>query len=189
MRDRIVIFLDRDGTIIKYIPYLHNPNKVNLIKGAKKSIKFFLENKFYLFLFTNQSGVGRGFFKMEDVKKCNNKMTSLLGYKNINQIFKEICIATDNPKNLNSNSFINSKVYRKPSPLFIKETLYKYGLKKDKSYMVGDMNSDVESGLNAGINSVLLSSNKKRLKSLNCKNFDVQKDLITWTKKMFQIKY
>ena len=63
---RYVIF-DRDGTLIKYKPYLHKPEDVKLTDGSKEIVSSFLAKGYLLFLHTNQSGIGRGYYKMEDV--------------------------------------------------------------------------------------------------------------------------
>ena len=70
---RYIIF-DRDGTLIEHKKYLHNPEDVKLINGSRDIILSFLKEGYLLFLHTNQSGVGRGYFKIEDVKRCNEKM-------------------------------------------------------------------------------------------------------------------
>lgn len=141
------IFLDRDGTIIEDLHYLADPNKVTLLPKSQKSIKRFILMGYKVFLFTNQSGVGRGMFTLEAVEKCNEKMLELLGFGKY--LFSGSCIATEAPD--------EEPIYRKPSPKFILEMIEKHKLNKDDCYMVGDKYSDVMAGLNAGIKSVFLS--------------------------------
>ena len=99
------IVFDRDGTLIKYIPYLSDPSSVELAPGAKEFVNNLLKNSNKLFLHTNQSGVSRGVFSLQDVIKCNERLIELLGFGN--DLFERICIATE--LNLSKNS------YRKPS--------------------------------------------------------------------------
>ena len=118
---RYIIF-DRDGTLIEHKQYLHKPQDVKLTPGSRETLLSFLEEGYLLFLHTNQSGVGRGYFKMEDVKKCNEKMIELL---NINsKIFEDICIASDYPPIENT--------YRKPSIKFGSELIKKYEIKSSQ---------------------------------------------------------
>ena len=112
---RYIIF-DRDGTLIKYKPYLHKPEDVKLTEGSRQIISSFLAKGYLLFLHTNQSGIGRGYFKMDDVIKCNDKMIQLLDINS--KIFQEICIAGDYPP--------EKDTYRKPSTKFGSELIKKY---------------------------------------------------------------
>ncbi len=130
---RYIIF-DRDGTLIKHKKYLHKPEDVKLIPGSRDIILNFLKKGYSLFLHTNQSGVSRGYFKIEDVKKCNNQMIKLL---NINsKIFEDICIASDYPPGIDS--------YRKPSTKFGLEIIKKYKIESNQLIYIGDNTSDLE---------------------------------------------
>jgi len=140
------IFLDRDGTLIVNRHYLSDPAGVELLPGAKDALHRFLAGGYRLFLFTNQSGVGRGLFTLETVHRCNARMLELLQLPAPG--FTEVCIAPETPE--------APPVYRKPSPRFITEMMAKYSLAPARSWMVGDGPADVEAGRNAGIRSALL---------------------------------
>ena len=99
-----------------------------------------IERDVELYLHTNQSGVGRGYFKMNDVLECNNKMLELINLGD--KIFKEICIATDYPP--------GEKTYRKPSSLFAFELINKYNLDRNSITYVGDSISDLNAAKNVG---------------------------------------
>ena len=99
-----------------------------------------IERDVKLYLHTNQSGVGRGYFKMNDVLECNNKMLELINLGD--KIFKEICIATDYPP--------GEKTYRKPSSLFAFELINKYNLDRNSITYVGDSISDLNAAKNVG---------------------------------------
>jgi len=141
------VFLDRDGTIILDKNYMSDPAQVELCFSAREAIKKLLEAKIKIFLFTNQSGVYRKYFTVEDVVKCNAKMFELLGIKK--EDFSEICIAIDESPD-------SEKSYRKPNPRFIEECIVKYNLDKDLCWMVGDRISDWQAGINANIKSSAL---------------------------------
>ena len=72
------IFLDRDGTLISHVDYLHDPEEVLPLQGIAETLRALREAGYLLFLFTNQSGVGRGFFQMEAVHACNSRMLELM---------------------------------------------------------------------------------------------------------------
>ena len=144
--DKIGIFLDRDGTLIEDRGYLSDPKEVRLLPGVKETLKRMKSISCLFFLFTNQSGVGRGFFTLEDVQYCNRCMLDLLDCGV--DFFAQICIATGTPD--------SSDAYRKPSPKFILECLAKYRLNPDKCWMIGDKISDVQAGINAHVHTILL---------------------------------
>ena len=144
------VFLDRDGTLIFDKDYLHDPALVELIPRVVEGLQKLTEAGYLLFLLTNQSGVGRGYFRLEDAVACNQKMMELLGDE---IVFQEICIAPEAPG--------ESSLYRKPSPLFIEEMLVQYNLLAQECFMVGDRQSDIESGLRAGVRSILLECGKE----------------------------
>lgn len=137
------LFLDRDATLIVDHPYLADPEKVELIAGVKETLHRFAASHCRFFLFTNQSGIGRGLFTLETAQRCNQRMIDLLELPAPG--FTEICIAPEHPD--------MPSVYRKPSPQFILEMIAKYSLDPRTTWMVGDKVIDVQAGLNAGIRS------------------------------------
>lgn len=144
------IFLDRDGTLNFDIDYLHEPEKLRLIPGTEAAFRRARELGYRFYLFTNQSGVGRGYFTLEDVHACNARLIELVGLGE--DLFDGICIAPERPD--------EPSHYRKPSPLFIQERLAADGLDPAACYMLGDRQSDWEAGLQAGIKGVALRSGK-----------------------------
>ncbi len=144
------LFLDRDGTLMVDAHHVHKPDDVVLLPGVKESLARVLELGYQLFLFTNQSGIGRGFFALEDAVACNEHMVELLGLGP--DLFTDICIAPEHPD--------DAPVYRKPNPRFILESIEKHGLDPARCYMVGDRRSDWETGLNAGIRAVAVETGK-----------------------------
>ena len=71
--------MDRDGTLIEHQPYLHPPEDVVIIPGLIDALRGARAAGYRLFLFTNQSGVGRGYFSLADVHRVNDRLVKLLG--------------------------------------------------------------------------------------------------------------
>ena len=135
------IFLDRDGTLIENRHYLSSPEGVAVLPGVRDALARAREAGTKLFLFTNQSGVGRGYFTLADVEAVNWRMIDAIGLGD--DLFAGICVAPERPD--------EPPVYRKPSPRFIQEMLAEHGLAAEAAWMVGDAPSDWEAGINAGV--------------------------------------
>ena len=140
------IFLDRDGTLIENRHYLSSPEGVAVLPGVREGLRTARARGAKLFLFTNQSGVGRGYFTLADVEAVNRRMIEAIGLGD--DLFAGTCIAPERPD--------EPPVYRKPSPRFIHEMLAEHGLAAEASWMVGDAPSDWEAGINAGIRSAAI---------------------------------
>lgn len=172
------VVLDRDGTLIKYVPYLHHVKNVQLIRGVSEALRL-LKNKGYkLFLHTNQSGVSREYFTLDDAKKCNNEMIRLINLGD--NLFDKICIATDLPSEENS--------YRKPSPRFGNEIMVKFNIDKSNLIYVGDNISDLETAKNIGCRGYGLNCGvpnlKTKLKTREDLNYPILNNLLEVTQKI-----
>ena len=157
------IVFDRDGTLIKHVPYLCDPSKVELLPAVKQAIKILLDRNCKLFLHTNQSGVARGYFSLEDVNKCNMQMINLLGFGTT--IFKEICVAPDFPANKIS--------YRKPSTKFGIEIINKYKIDVKNMIYIGDSLSDIETGVNIGCKTIAVNTGLIPISDLILRNNNI----------------
>jgi len=144
------LFLDRDGTLIFDKHYLSDPDGVELIPGVANALRKAKELGYQLFLFTNQSGVARGLYTLDDVLRCNARMEELLGLPR--PVFTDVCIAIEGPDEHDG--------YRKPSPRFILESIIRHRLAPAQCWMIGDRESDIEAGLKAGIHSAALCTGK-----------------------------
>ena len=142
------VFFDRDGTLIRHVHYLHQPELVELLPGVRESLQFLREQGALLFLFTNQSGVAKGLFPLADVEAVNRRMLELLSLGD--DLFADVCIATEMPSDVPK--------YRKPSPRFILESLAKCGIDPTDAAMVGDNPTDWEAGVRANVNVVRVLS-------------------------------
>ena len=76
-KTRSALFLDRDGTIIRDMGYLSDPDGVELLDGAKEALQRVCASH-HLYLFTNQSGIGRGYYTLEQAQAVNARMMELL---------------------------------------------------------------------------------------------------------------
>lgn len=140
------VFLDRDGTLIEEREYLHKPGEVVLFSGAPAALKQLQDAGFKLFLVTNQSGVGRGFFPLEAVEKVHAHLANELAQHGVK--FEKIYIAPEAPEQPSRG--------RKPSPQFLFDARDEFGLDLSQSYLIGDKLIDLECGWNAGVKKSIL---------------------------------
>jgi D-glycero-D-manno-heptose 1,7-bisphosphate phosphatase len=160
------LFLDRDGTLIVDKHYLADPAGVELLPGAAEGLRRARSLGYELFLFTNQSGIGRGFYTLDDTLRCNARMEELIGLPA--PLFTDVCIAPEAPD--------QPQEYRKPSPRFILESIKRHGLDPAQCWMVGDNLADIEAGMNAKIRIAAVCTGKldaERLSRLAIPNLSV----------------
>ena len=130
------IFLDRDGTLIEDKDYLHRPEDVVIIPGAVAALKRLQDAGFKLFIVTNQSGVGRGYFGLKDVERVHAHLVREFAREGV--CFTKIFVAPEAPEEPSRG--------RKPSPQFIYDARDEFALSLEESYLIGDKLSDLESG-------------------------------------------
>ncbi|HEX2102003.1 MAG TPA: HAD-IIIA family hydrolase [Candidatus Synoicihabitans sp.] len=147
---RRALFLDRDGTLIIDQHYLSDPAGVVVLPGVPEALRRARDLGYRLYLFTNQSGIGRGYLTLENVRRCNERMLDLLGLGG--DLFAGECIAPEVPD-------APSK-YRKPSPAYLLETIAADQLDPTQCYMIGDKEADVNAGLAAHIHAIALCTGK-----------------------------
>ena len=140
------VFLDRDGTLIEDKDYLHRPEEVVIFSGVGPALKQLQDAGFKLILVTNQSGVGRGYFPIEDVQRVHEHLARELARDGVR--FKKIYIAPEAPDAPSRG--------RKPSPQFLFDARDEFGIDLAQSYMVGDKLIDLECGWNAGVKQCIL---------------------------------
>ena len=147
-------FLDRDGTLNEDTGYLYKIKDFRWIKGAVNALRILKKNNFLIIVVTNQSGVSRGFYSENDIKKLHKWMNQqLLKY---DLMIDDFFFATDLPNNNNSR--------RKPSPAMLNEAVEKYNLDKNKCFMLGDKQTDIEAAKNAQIKGFLFKGNDLSVK-------------------------
>ena len=140
------VFLDRDGTIIVEKNYLSRPEDVVVFPRAGAALKGLLDAGFKLFIVTNQSGIGRGYYTLADAEKVNARLCAELARDGVR--FEKIYLAPEAPDAPSRG--------RKPSPQFLFDARDEFGLDLAQSYLVGDKLIDLECGWNAGVKKSLL---------------------------------
>ena len=131
------MLLDRDGTIMEDRQYVGNPRDVALLPLAGEGLRCLQRAGWRLLVVTNQSGVGRGFFGMEDVERVHRRLEELLAAEDVVIEAFYVC--------------------RKPRPGMGLRAMKDFDFSPSQALVVGDRESDVLFGRNLGMRAVLLS--------------------------------
>lgn len=140
------VFFDRDGTLIEERNYLSDPEQVALLPGAAEAVRRAREAGFLAVVLTNQSGVGRGYFRMEDVEAVHRRMQELLAAEGAR--LDAIYVCPHAPEEDCS--------CRKPRTGLVELAARELGIDLPRSWMIGDKAADIEMARNAGMRGALV---------------------------------
>jgi D-glycero-D-manno-heptose 1,7-bisphosphate phosphatase len=144
LHPRKAVFLDRDGTLMRDVGYCSDPAQVELLEGVTEFLPVLKNAGFSLVIVTNQSGIGRGYFRESDFWSVQNELNRRIGPDLIDATY----FCPELPESASER--------RKPKPGMILEAARDLGLDLSRSFMVGDKLSDVQAGLSAGLKSSIL---------------------------------
>lgn len=140
------VFLDRDGTLIEEKNYLHRVEDVVIFPGVGQALRRLQNAGFTLIIITNQSGIGRGYFTLSDVRAVHRYLEDQLGRDGV--AISKIYIAPEAPEQPSRG--------RKPSPQFLFDARDEFKLDLAESYVIGDKLIDLQCGWNAGVKKSIL---------------------------------
>ena len=143
-----VVFLDRDGTINEEVSYLHEADKLKLIPGAVEGMLKLQQAGFSLVMITNQPGIGLGYFSKEDFFKVTRALFYMLTKYPVK--FSKVYFC---PHSESDNCGC-----RKPKDGMLQRAKKEMNIDWGRSFVVGDMTSDIKLGEMAGLRTVLLKT-------------------------------
>jgi D-glycero-D-manno-heptose 1,7-bisphosphate phosphatase len=159
------IFLDRDGTINIDHEYVHKVENFEFIPGIFEALRKAQDSKKYmLIVVTNQSGIGRGKYTIEDFKKVERYMLDSLKKEGIRIDKVYFC----------PHNFDEGCECRKPKIKFLLDAKREFDIDLNKSYMIGDKTTDIKFGKDGGCKTILVLTGKKGEDS----SFEVKPDFI-----------
>ena len=142
------LFLDRDGVIVEHIPYLHDPDKTKLIAGSTEIIRSCNKRKIPVVLVTNQSGIGRGMYDWQDFVKVQTRLIDLLGESGASV---DMVLACAYHPDVDGEYKKVDHSWRKPGGGMISEAERVLQLDLSGSWIIGDKDTDMEAGMEAGL--------------------------------------
>lgn len=163
MSKKKAIILDRDGVLIEDKNYSYKVEDLEVLPGVIEGLKQ-LQANFIFFIVTNQAGIGKGYYTIEDFHNYNDYLISILDENNIRIEKTFFCphVKEDNCE------------CRKPNPKYLNEIADQWGVDTSSSWMIGDHPSDIQFGINGGCKTVYMITGhgKKHLIDLEVKGIN-----------------
>lgn len=140
------VFLDRDGTMARDIPYCSRPEDFELFPEVARGIRLINQHNFKVVVITNQSGIARGYFTEEMLHRIHQKMSGEL---------------------VKDGAFLDAIYYcphhpddncecRKPGTGMLERAAEEMSIDLSQSYLIGDKQLDVTAAKKAGCNAILI---------------------------------
>jgi D-glycero-D-manno-heptose 1,7-bisphosphate phosphatase len=146
---RPALFLDRDGVLNEDPGYVHRWEDFRWIPGAREAVAAFNRAGWWVFVVTNQSGVGRGYYEEDDVVRLHAHMTESLA--EVGAHIDAFYYCPQHPEATLETYRHPDPPDRKPNPGMILRALAEWSVNREASIMVGDKPSDLEAARRAGV--------------------------------------
>jgi D-glycero-D-manno-heptose 1,7-bisphosphate phosphatase len=144
------VFIDRDGTIMEDCVYCSDPKDIKIFSGVPEALRRLKSNGFRLIIITNQSGIGRGFFTVEQYRAVELELLRQLGDGLIHASY----FCPDVPG--------QHSTCRKPAPGMVVQATREHQLDLSRSFLIGDNEIDVECAHNAGVRAIRVRTGLQR---------------------------
>jgi len=144
------VFLDRDGTINEDTGYPKEPEQIRLINGVGPALKALQDRGFRLVIVSNQSGIGRGMLNEDEAKRVHRRVLSSLSEYGVQIDAAYYCPHAPD----------ESCSCRKPLPEMVFRAADDLNIDLGQSFLVGNKQSDIETGKRAGCRTILLVSHE-----------------------------
>lgn len=144
------VLIDRDGTVIVDPPdeRVNTDDEIQLFPDTLESFKLLADNDFAVILISNQAGIAEGLLNEEDFYRLHNKVLDMLAPSGVKILKTYMC-----PHSPEDNC-----ACRKPKPAMLLQAAKDFGIDLPSTYMVGDRQSDIMAGVNAGTKTVLVKT-------------------------------
>jgi len=142
------VFLDRDGTVVEEVGYLHDPQQVVLCDGAVEAIRLLNEADVPVLLAVNQAGIGRGYYTQDEMWATQKALEVQLAAAGARLDGFYFC-----PHHPDAGCDC-----RKPQPGMLLRAAEERGIDLQCSFLVGDKLSDLQAGRRAGCRAVLVQT-------------------------------
>jgi len=142
------VFLDRDGTIARDVPYCRRIEDFKILPGVPSAIRLLNRQGYRVIVITNQSGIARGYFTEDTLTLIHDKMRGEL--REAGASIDAIYVCPHHPD--------EGCECRKPKPTLLVKAADELGILLEHSYMVGDDAKDIQAGKAAGCRTIWLNT-------------------------------
>lgn len=156
------VFLDRDGTLNRFKGLITRPDEIELEDTVVEALKKLNQSGWLAIVITNQPVVARGLCTVSDVRQVHNKLQTILGDQGV--YLDDILYCPHHPDRGYPEENTAYKIRcncRKPAIGLIENCVVRYHIDLSSSWMVGDTTVDIQTGINAGTHTALVSTGEK----------------------------
>lgn len=153
------VFLDRDGTLNRYVGFLRTPKEFTLLPGVAEAIKAINASGYLAVVVTNQPVIARGEVTEDTLQTIHNKMETLLGSEGC--FVDAIYYCPHHPHKGYPGEIPELKIdcdCRKPKPGMLYKAAQDLNIDLHRSWMVGDSENDIAAGQAAGCKTALVGT-------------------------------
>lgn len=168
------LFIDRDGVINVDNNYVYKIEDFHFMEGVFEALNFFQSKGYLLIVVTNQAGIGRGYFTELDFNILTSWMLKQLEYQGIFISYVYYC--PYHPL-YGLGEYKKNSFYRKPNPGMIFKAQIDFNLDLKRCILIGDKESDIEAGINAGVGINILKNSNDKTGSKHSKANHIVSDL------------
>jgi len=149
------VFIDRDGTINEQMGYINHVSRFRILPRVPQAIRMLNRHGFLVLVVSNQSGVARGYYPLDLVKTLHHLMVTRMREKqgNIDGVF----FCPHHPAG-SVPGFSHDCDCRKPKTGLIEQACKSFEIDLQRSFVVGDMCTDIELAHRAGLKGVLVKT-------------------------------
>ena len=142
------VFLDRDGVLNTNYGYVHSPENFSWVKGAPEAVKSFNDHGYLVFVVTNQSGVARGYYREESILELHAWIAAQL--RTTGAHIDQFLYCPHHPEAL-VEEYKRDCPWRKPKPGMLHRALENWPIDRQKSFLIGDKETDIQAAAQVGI--------------------------------------
>ena len=144
------VFIDRDGTIMEDTDYCSHPKDVRIFPGVLEALRRLKSRGFKIIIVTNQSGIGRGLFTLDQYRAVESEVLRQLGDGLVDATY----YCPDAPG--------HHSECRKPAPGMVVKATRDHQIDLSHSFLIGDKEADVECAHNAGVPAIRVRTEIQR---------------------------